>query len=307
MNILSILGPTATGKSDIAFEVARQIGAEIISCDSMMVYKEMNIGTAKPARDVLQTIPHHLIDILNIDEPFDVNSYTLLAANAISRITRNDKIPLLCGGTGLYARALLYDYIFLPTDIRVKKRVQHDLKNQGKDRLINELAEIDPAQARLVRDNTRRLIRSVEIVRITGQSISSSTRQRLQLKSSGYQFILSVEPRFLREKITERTKKMIKNGWIDETENLIQNGLLSSPTASKALGYSLIADYLVGKIETKTELIEKIITRTSQFAKRQRTWFRHQHPNSILLNLDETTTHNQTVDKILSHAKLGFI
>ncbi len=301
MSILAILGPTATGKSEIAFKIANRLEAEIISCDSMMIYKGMDIGTAKPAKKTLQAIPHHLIDILEISEAFNVNSYTQEAAKAISCITKKSNMPILCGGTGLYARALLYDYAFLPTDINVARNVKKDLYTLGKNALVAELTKIDPAQATLVKDNSRRLLRSIEIIRITGKSISLCANNNLNLKSSRYQFILCVAPRYLRERITKRTEKMISNGWIDETEALIQKGLLTSPTASKALGYSLIADYLEGKIDTKRELIEKIITKTSQYAKRQRTWFQHQHSDAILINIDETSTQNQIIDYILSH------
>ncbi len=301
MNLLSILGPTATGKSNIAFKIACRLDAEIISCDSMMIYKGMDIGTAKPAKKMLQSVKHHLIDILEIDEAFDVNSYTQLATKAISQITKKNGMPILCGGTGLYARALLYDYAFLPTDTTIARDIKQDLGTQGKKALIAELAKIDPAQAVLVKDNPHRLLRSLEIIRITGKPMSLYANKKLNLKLSGHQFILCIEPRHLRGKIIMRTEKMINNGWVEETETLVKKGLLTSPTASKALGYSLIADYLEGKIDTKKELIEKIVTKTSQYAKRQRTWFRHQHCGAVLIDVNETSTCDHIADYILSH------
>lgn len=300
MKILSILGPTATGKSGIAVAIAKIFDSEIVSCDSMMVYRGMDIGTAKPSLKIRSEIRHHLIDSVDISQPYNVNTYKSDANEAIHTVTAKSKLPILCGGTGLYARALLYDFSFLPSDKDVAAALRRDYENGCGEKLKEELALIDPKTAERVGRNRQRLLRSVEIVRITGKPISRSSEQENHLRIHGQQFIVSLPAARLRERIRERTCKMLADGWIEETEHLIAKGLFDTPTAGKAMGYSFVADYIEGRIRSKSELTEKIVIQTRQYAKRQRTWFRHQHPDAVHLEIEKNWDQEKVASIIVS-------
>jgi tRNA dimethylallyltransferase len=267
----------------------------------MMVYRGMDIGTAKPSLKIRAEIRHHLIDIADISQPYNVSTFKSDANKAINAITSESRIPILCGGTGLYARALLYDFSFLPSDKEVAAAVRRDYKNGGEKELKKELAGIDPQTAEVVGRNRQRLLRFVEIIRITGKPIRRLSESENRLRKEGRQFIMSLPVAVLRERIQERTCKMLADGWIEETERLLGNGLLDTPTAGKAMGYSIVADYIEGKIRSESELTEKIVIQTRQYAKRQRTWFRHQHPDAVHLAMGKNWDREQVTSVILSH------
>ena len=300
MELLSILGPTGTGKSTLAVILARELNAEIISCDSMMVYRGMNIGTAKPSLSEREKIKHHMIDIIEISEPYNAAQYTTGALACISKVNNCNKLSILCGGTGLYAKALLDNYHFLPKDEEIAGLVKNEYsQGLGKD-LLAELATIDPETAKKVKSNPQRLIRAVEIIRITKRPLRDSLGSHHGPLFPGPHWILLPEAQSLRRRIERRTNVMLRNGWIEETKELVNRGLLNTPTACKALGYSQIADYLDGRIGSFAALCEKVCILTCQYAKRQKTWFRNKHSESIMVDLIDDWNETEIAERILN-------
>ena len=294
------MGPTGTGKSAIALMLAKELKGEIISCDSMMVYRGMDIGTAKPSIENRKAVKHHLIDIVEIDQPYNASLYATEATEIISEITSRDTVPILCGGTGLYAKALLNGYHFFPKDEALSIPIEGQLNPRCREELLAELIAIDPVTANRVRNNPKQLIRAVAIVRKTRRPLRNSSSSRKHSVFSGPHWILLPDSQLLRKRIENRTHAMLQNGWIDETKGLVEKGLLLMPTASKALGYAQIAAYLQGQIKSRNDLAEKIIILTCQYAKRQRTWFRHQHPDALKLELKEEWNESKIVEIMLA-------
>ena len=276
-----IAGPTASGKSSMALEIAEKCNGEIVSVDSMQLYRIIPIGTAQPDAADKARVPHHLVGIYEIAERAEVYTFTELADKAIREIIERNHIPILCGGTGLYLKSLLYGLDNLPGDEALKKSL---------DKEYDDPAMLEELQKRLITlgdqmvvdkftNNRRRLIRALEIRIITGKSILDLQKEyqptlRYKLDDAIY---LVHDRAVLQERIAKRTRQMLKAGWIEEAENAIKAGLLTSPTAHQALGYKLIARYLEGEFDL-AKLEELIITATWQYARRQQTWFRHQHP-----------------------------
>ena len=275
--IIAILGPTASGKSAVALELARRVDGEIISCDSMQVYRGLDIGTAKPPAAEQDGVPHHLIDCCDISEAFGVCDFIERAGAAVDAIHARGGQPILCGGTGLYARALLYGYDIPSADASVRAAVQAFYDEAGEAPLLAELAAADAEAPDRVRGNPRRLIRAVETLRVTGEVARKADRLPV-LPVSEWTLLPTLE--INRERIHQRTREMLDSGWIEEAEQLIERGLFDTPTACQALGYRQIAAYLCGDIGSFAELAELIATATCQYAKRQRTWFRNQHPGA---------------------------
>lgn len=293
---IGIFGPTASGKSAVALQVARKIGGEIISCDSMQVYRGLDIGTAKPTPAEQAAVPHHLVDFLEIDEPFDVERFKMLAEAAIADIRSRGAWPIVCGGTGYYARQLFYGEELPPSDPQVRQQVDEVLAEQGTAPLLQELAETDPESIPRVEDNPRRLARAVEIIRLTGKPVPP--RQSDPPEWAGPQFVLIPEVEITWRRIQRRTKQMLEQGWIEETARLVKAGLLTSPTAHQALGYPEIAAWLAADGEDREELAETLFILTRRYAKRQRTWFRNQHPGAIILNLQGDYAADEVADRI---------
>ena len=276
-----IAGPTASGKSSMALEIAEKCNGEIVSVDSMQLYRIIPIGTAQPDAADKARVPHHLVGIYEIAERAEVYTFTELADKAIREIIERNHIPILCGGTGLYLKSLLYGLDNLPGDEALKKSL---------DKEYDDPAMLAELQARLIAlgdqmvvdkftNNRRRLIRALEIRIITGKSILDLQKEyQMTLRYKLDDAVYMVHDRsVLQERIAKRTRQMLKAGWIEEAENAIKAGLLTSPTAHQALGYKLIARYLEGEFDL-AKLEELIITATWQYARRQQTWFRHQHP-----------------------------
>ena len=285
-SIIVIMGPTASGKSSLAMRIAQELPAEIISADSMQIYKGMDIGVAKPTPEEQKRVPHHLIDLLEISEPINVFRYVDLAEQAICDIRKRKRIPLLVGGSGMYIRALLYGLDPLPSDPELRKELDAEFNSpEGFEKLKLLMQKIDPEDFIRWEQHHRKLIRALEVFRLTGHSITELQKSwNTGLKYPVSAWRITMERAILRERIATRTDKMLKGGWVEETEQLIKKGLLHSPTARQAIGYPVIADFLAGKIDKK-QMRDKIVTETCQFARRQDTWFRNKHPEASPLEL----------------------
>ena len=281
------MGPTCSWKSETAIAVARSCGAEIVSCDSMQVYRGLEIGTAQPSREEQECVPHHLIGCMEMDERYDVNRFLELAKPLIDEIHARGRRIVVVGGTGMYARALVYGHTLLPSDAAVFEAVKAQLENGGQNALESELVTAAGGRENVPKDillNPRRLIRACEVLRITG-------RLAWQLQNDGNvpdpsfrQFILLPELELLKGRIKLRTSRMIEAGWIEEAQRAIGQGLMQTPTAKQALGYSDIASFLDGDgPDTVEELTTQLVSKTIKYARRQFTWFRHQHPGAEML------------------------
>lgn len=265
--------------------VAEALDGEIISCDSMQVYRGLDIGTAKPTAEERRRIPHHLVDILDLQQPWDANRFVVAAEPLLAEIAGRGRIPMLVGGTGLYARALIYGFSLQPSDPAIFAQVCHEYDAGGADALKQELLAAGGTLHPDILKNWRRLVRAVEILRLTGQLPRSSKEDNP--RSGMRQFVLLPSLDLLRERIRRRTGLMLEQGWIAETQRLLAAGLEQAPTARQALGYPEIAAYLRRGDSDQKTLLETLVLRTVQYARRQRTWFRHQHPGATLLEFDE--------------------
>jgi len=286
-----ILGPTCCWKSETAIRLAQKLGREIVSCDSMQVYRGLEIGTAQPSQEELNTVPHHLIACLDIHEPYDVNRFLDRAGKVLATIRSRLPAAIIVGGTGLYARALVYGHALLPADPEVTAQI-HSIWNGPEGRAILEQRLVKAAGGRHAVPpdtllNPRRLLRACEVLAITGQ-LPWQLHPRENTPSPEYrQYCLLPDFSLLKERIRRRTTLMLERGWLEEARNAIADGLLDTPTARQALGYRDIADYLQGNSPAKDlpALTELLANRTIQYARRQYTWFRRQHPGAVLLNV----------------------
>jgi tRNA dimethylallyltransferase len=280
--LLVITGPTASGKSELALRIAAETGGEIISADSMQLYKGLDIGTAKPSAEDCRKVPHHLIDVFDFSKRVDVYTFLELAEQAIRDIHARNRLPIVAGGTGMYIRALLYGLDPLPADRELRAELDRLYDNDaGFARLKDIVREKSPGDYERWHDHRRKLIRALEVHTITGRSMSElQTMHEPQLRYNATVWNLTRDREELKQRIAIRTGRMLENGWIDEAAAAIGKGLLQSPTAWQALGYSVIAEYLDGAIDYET-MHRRIVTATWQFARRQITWFKHQHPEAV--------------------------
>ncbi len=269
-----LAGATASGKSALALCLAKRLGGEIISVDSMQVYRGLDIGTAKPSAAEQSEVRHHLIDVARLNEPFDAAQFVRLAKRAEVAVRSRDARPIFCGGTGLYFRALFDGLGESPPGDESLRSV---LEAAPFDELLDELKAKDPAAFEsLDRKNRRRVVRAVEVIRLTGQPYSS---QRTGWGAPGQApsnlFCITREPDDLAKRIHARVDSMFERGLVAETEHLAKRGLRENRTACQALGYRQVLEHLDGEFGL-AETIELVKARTRQFAKRQRTWFRNQ-------------------------------
>jgi tRNA dimethylallyltransferase len=274
MKVVVICGATATGKSDIAIEVAQSIGAEIINADSMQLYKGMDIGTAKLSLDEQSGIPHHLLDILSVREDSTVAWYQELARRTISEIHARNKHAVIVGGTGLYIKAILDDLNFPDTDPAIRARLESEALEFGTDSLFARLQVEDPAAALAIdRANTRRVIRALEVIEITGKPFTANLpREDSSRYPDAMQFGLVMEREHLRERIDLRVDRMWEKGFVAEVDQLIKDGILEGATAQRAIGYSSLISMRAG-LMTEEEAREETKRATRQYARRQETWF----------------------------------
>lgn len=272
-----IAGPTAVGKSAVALRLAERLGGEIISVDSMQVYRGLDIGTAKPGAAERARVPHHLLDVVNVSETFDAARFVSEAQVAIGHIQSRGAVPILCGGTGFYFRALLEGLGRAPA---ADPALRAELAATPLDDLLRELADRDPITwARIDRRNFRRVLRAVEVIRLTGRPFAE---QRADWKAGpatppvdgrGYGLARSLPD--LQARIDARVETMFRLGLVEETRTLLAQGLGENPIALQAIGYRQVVEHLRGE-RSLADTIALVKRRTRHFAKRQMTWFRRQ-------------------------------
>jgi tRNA dimethylallyltransferase len=272
-----LTGATAVGKTGVGIALARQIGAEIISLDSMAIYRGMDIGTAKPTAAERSVVPHHLLDIVDPADEYSVAQYVDDAAAVVAEIRARGREPLFVGGTPLYLKSLLRGLFGgPPADWQLRREIEQELAHVGQSALHERLAQIDPvAAARIHAHDTRRLIRALEVFRATGEPIS---HQQLQFEDGRpvhecRVFVLRRRREEQHARIECRVEAMIDAGLVDEVRQLLADGRELGRTARQAVGYREVLGYLAGEYEAK-EMAERIKARTRRFAKRQGTWFR---------------------------------
>jgi tRNA dimethylallyltransferase len=295
-----LTGPTAGGKSAISLHLANLLNAEIISLDSMAVYRGMDIGTAKPSAEEQSQIPHHLVDVVNPDEDFSISAYLELAQAAVKDILRRGKVPLFVGGTPLYLKALIHGLDAGPSpnaQLRTELETRYD---DDLDGLIEELRSIDPASAsRIHRNDKRRIVRAVEFYRLSGRAMSDSQTHFKSEQKPEKLFVLEWPRDKLHARIENRVDKMMENGLLAEAEQVRNHWPKLSPTAIQAVGYAELFAYLDGEWELGFA-IEKIKTRTRRFARRQETWFRG-FDGARLLPLAEPVEAEKMAQQLIGH------
>jgi len=274
MNVIVICGATATGKSDLAVSLAKEIDGEVINADSMQLYKGMDIGTAKITVEERQGIPHHLMDLLEVTEDANVAWYQEKAREKITEVHSRNKSAIIVGGTGLYIKAILDDLNFPDTDPVVRTELELEYATKGIGPLFERLEKLDPAAALAIdKANSRRVIRALEVIKITGKPFTANLPRKESTRyPEALQFGLVMERELLSEKISARVERMWQAGFVAEVESLIEAGITRGTTAQKALGYSQVIAYKEGKI-SEEEAIEETKRATRQYARRQETWF----------------------------------
>lgn len=278
--LIVLTGPTAVGKTSLSIQLAKAVGGEIISADSMQVYRGMDIGSAKVTRQEMAGVPHHLIDVLDPWEEFNVTVFQSMAREALSGISGRGHIPIVAGGTGFYIQALLYDIDFKENDSNgaVRKELEQLGEERGSEYLHQLLASVDPEAARQIHANNRkRVIRAIEYYRLTGQPISEHNRQERE-KSSPYRFyyyVLNCDRELLYTRIDQRVEEMLAAGLVEEVARLRDMGCHRGMVSMQGLGYKEILDYLEHRC-TLEEAVRVLKRDTRHFAKRQLTWFRRE-------------------------------
>jgi tRNA dimethylallyltransferase len=274
MKTIVICGATATGKSELAVALAKEIGAEVVNADSMQLYKGMDIGTAKISVQEREGVPHHLLDILEVNQDSTVAAYQEAARAKISEIHSRKSHAIIVGGTGLYIKAILDDLNFPDTDPQVRERLNNEAEEFGSAKLFQRLEQLDPAAALAIdRANTRRIIRALEVIEITGQPFTANLpREESTHYPDAVQFGLVMDRAKLSERIENRVDHMWNLGFVEEVDALISKGLRSGVTAQRALGYAQILSMRDGKM-TELEAKEDTKRATRQYARRQETWF----------------------------------
>ena len=299
--LIILTGPTAVGKTHLSVELAKALDGEIISADSMQVYRHMNIGSAKVTKEEMAGVPHHLIDVLEPQEEFNVTRFQQMAKQAMHEIWDRGHIPVVAGGTGFYIQALLYDIDFKENDGggEVRAELEQLAAEQGPGHLHQILGRIDPRSAELIHENNvKRVIRAIEYYRLTGQPISEHNETERE-KTSPYRFyyyVLNRSRAVLYERIDRRVDQMIADGLVAEVEELKKMGCSRGMTSMQGLGYKEILDYLDGRCSLE-EAVYVLKRDTRHFAKRQLTWF-HRERDVRWLELE---AFGNSPEQVLSH------
>ena len=273
--IVVITGPTASGKSAISVDIAKKLDGEIISCDSMQIYKRMNIGTAKISQAEMRGIPHHMIDIVEPQESFSVGEYAILANKVIGEVLSRGKVPIIVGGTGLYIDAILYKMSFggnKRDDVR--KSLEDECSKYGKEYMYNMLVQIDPVDAEKIHpNNIKRVLRALEIYRISGKCKSDLAAFEREIQYDCCMAVMNPDRENLYEKINLRVDRMIDQGLLNEINNLLAEGVTFDCQSMQAIGYKEVNEYIDRKLNL-FELKEKIKQHSRNYAKRQITWIK---------------------------------
>ena len=274
MKTIVICGATATGKSDLAVSLAKEIGAEIVNADSMQIYKGMDIGTAKLSPDERGGITHHLLDVLNVTQDATVAWYQELARAAVADIHSRGNDAIIVGGTGLYIKSILDDLNFPDTDAVIRQKLTEEAKEFGIVQLFQRLEQLDPAAAAAIdRQNERRVIRALEVIEITGKPFTANLpREDSSLYPDALQFGLVMDRTELGTRVEARVDQMWQKGFVAEVDRLIEAGITRATTARRALGYAQIIAMRNGEI-TESVAIEETKRATRQYVRRQETWF----------------------------------
>lgn len=273
--LIAIVGPTASGKTEVAFKLAKRLDTEIISADSRQIYRELNIGTAKPPQNYLDEIKHHFINHVSIIEKYDVGKYVTEARKIIEQLHSKNKIPIVVGGTGLYINSLLFGLFEGPSaDEKVRQRLEKELDEKGIDYILNQLREVDFVTfEKIDKNNSRRIIRALEVYYLTGIPISELHKQTIKTDYENFIFGLNWERKVLYDRINKRVDCMIETGFLDEVKDLMKIFGIENPVIRDTVGYKEIIDFYEGKLSFN-EMVELIKRNTRRYAKRQLTWFR---------------------------------
>ncbi len=272
--IVVVVGPTASGKTDLSLDLAERLGGEIVNTDSMAVYRGMDIGTAKAPLAQRRGIPHHLIDVLDISELLTVADFQKRAREVIAELRGRGATPVLVGGSALYTRAVVDRFEFPGTDPVVRARLESELEAIGAVALHDRLRELDPVAAdRMIVENGRRVVRALEVIEITGRPWSASLPQLAYADPRTVQIGVDIDRPTLDARIQQRVDRMFEEGFVEEVRRLLDSGLADGLTASRAIGYREVAAYLAGDLSLDLAR-EQTATATRRFARRQDGWFR---------------------------------
>ena len=300
MTLVVIAGATATGKSDLAVELAKKIGGEIVNADSMQLYRGMDIGTAKLTQDERRGIPHHLLDLVDVSTDVNVAWYQEQARLVIDQLLAQGIPAIVVGGTGFYIKAILDDLNFPDTDPAVREKLTLEAEKIGGDALHKRLGILDPAAAAAIpRENVRRVIRALEVIEITGKPFTANLPRENSTKyPDALQFGLTMDRELLDLRVDKRVEMMFEKGLVTEVEGLIQGGLLEGKTARAALGYAQVISMLAGDISLEQAISDtKLATR--QYIRRQETWFRRDQRISWL---EADSNRLETIEKAILNA-----
>lgn len=276
--IVVVAGPTASGKTALAINIAKKYNGEIVNADSMQIYKFMDIGTAKPTKEEQREAKHHLLDFVEPDCEFSVADYTELAHKVIADIYKRGKLPIICGGTGLYINSVIDDVTFgeVKTDYAMREDLENIAKEQGVEVLMDMLSEFDEESAKTIHpNNLRRVIRAIEFYKLTGVPISKHKEMTKQIQSRYKPLMIVIEHdrEKLYQRINLRVDMMLEDGLIDEVKSLLQKGYTKDMNSMKGIGYKEIISYLEGDCSIE-EAIDAVKLGSRHYAKRQMTWFR---------------------------------
>jgi len=300
-NIICVVGPTASGKTALAVELARSFNGEVISCDSMQIYRRMDIGTAKPTTEEMQGIPHHMIDICEPDEPFSVSRYCEMATPILEDILARDKTAVIAGGTGLYVDSLIRGNDFAPfPSTGCRERLEERAKTEGIEVLMAELRAVDPESLERSQNNPRRIIRALEVWQETGETLTAHNLRTQAIPDRYHPLWIGldyVNRQDLYDRIDLRVELMVRDGLLEEIRQILGSGIPETATAMQAIGYKEFVDAMAGR-STVGDAIAQVQQSSRRYAKRQLTWFKRNRNIHWLLREPD-----RNADEIFSRAR----
>ena len=300
-NIICVVGPTASGKTALAVELARSFNGEVISCDSMQIYRRKDIGTAKPTTEEMQGIPHHMIDICEPDEPFSVSRYCEMATPILEDILARDKTAVIAGGTGLYVDSLIRGNDFAPfPSTGCRERLEERVKTEGIEVLMAELRAVDPESLERSQNNPRRIIRALEVWQETGETLTAHNLRTQAIPDRYHPLWIGldyVNRQDLYDRIDLRVELMVRDGLLEEIRQILGSGIPETATAMQAIGYKEFVDAMAGR-STGGDAIAQVQQSSRRYAKRQLTWFKRNRNIHWLLREPD-----MSADEIFSRAR----